>query len=223
LIAMKVVGLFVGLYLVLGALLFVPAGRLDWTAGWICLANMVVGFSLVSLHVARRTPSLIRRRMKAGAGTPLWDRIFVMIFQLLFMAILIIGGLDSRSGWSMLPLWAQALGVILMIAAQLLLGWAMGQNPHFESTVRIQEDQKHRVIDSGPYRLVRHPGYVGGIVLVIGMALTLGSAWTMVPAALAAVGLTVRTAAEDSFLQANLKGYREFIRRTRYRLLPGVW
>ena len=140
---MKAVGLSVLLFLVLGALLFVPAGRLDWTAGWICLAIMVAGFSYVTLRVARRTPSLLRRRMKAGAGTPLWDRIIVIIFQLLFMAILIVGGLDKRYGWSSQPAWAQGLGVIMMIAALLLLGWAMGQNPHFETTVRIQEEENH--------------------------------------------------------------------------------
>jgi protein-S-isoprenylcysteine O-methyltransferase Ste14 len=223
-IAMKAVGLFVVFFLVLAALLFVPAGRLDWTAGWICLAIMVVGFSLLTLHVARRTPSLIRRRMKAGAGTPLWDRIIVIVFHLLFMAILVVGGLDTgRYGWALLPAWAQGLGVILMIAALLLLGWAMGQNPHFETTVRIQEDQKHRVIDSGPYRLVRHPGYVAASLLMIGMALTLESGWALVPAALATVEMIVRTALEDRFLQANLEGYREFARRTRYRLVPGVW
>ena len=218
---MKAVGLSVLLFLVLGALLFVPAGRLDWTAGWICLAIMVAGFSYVTLRVARRTPSLLRRRMKAGAGTPLWDCIIVIIFQHLFMAILIVGGLDKRYGWSSLPAWAQGLGVIMMIAALLLLGWAMGQNPHFETTVRIQEDQKHRVIDSGPYRLVRHPGYVAANLLMIGMALTLESARALVPATLGAAELIVRTALEDRFLQANLKGYREFARRTRYRLKIG--
>jgi protein-S-isoprenylcysteine O-methyltransferase Ste14 len=223
-IAMKAVGLFVVVFLVLAALLFVSAGRLDWTAGWLCLAIMVVGFSLLTLHVARRTPSLIRRRMRAGAGTPLWDGIIVIVFHILFMAILVVGGLDTgRYGWSLLPSWAQGLGVILMIAALLLLGWAMGQNPHFETTVRIQEDQKHRVIDSGPYRLVRHPGYVAASLLMIGMALTLESGWALVPAALATVEVIVRTALEDRFLHANLEGYREFARRTRYRLVPGVW
>src|SRR4030095_3750529 len=210
-------------FLVLGALLFVPAGRLDWTDGWICLAIMVVGFSLVTLHVAHRTPSLIQRRMKAGAGTPLWDRILVIMFQLLFLAILIVGGLDARRyGWSLLPAW-KGLGAILIVAALLLLGWAMGENPHFEATVRIQEDQKHRVIDSGPYRKVRHPGYVAGIILMVGIALTLGSAWAMVPAALGTVALIIRTAAEDLSLCANLNGYREFTQRSRYRLLPRVW
>ena len=185
---------------------------------------MLVGFSAVTAYVAKRTPSLIRRRMKPGAGTPAWDRAIVYLLQVLFVAILIVGALDAgRYGWTTLPLWLQAAGVIMMIAGMLLLGWAMGQNPHFESTVRIQTDQQHRVIETGPYRIVRHPGYVAGILVMIGMALVLDSAWALLPAFLAAADLVIRTAAEDRFLQTNLAGYPAFAKRTRYRLLPGIW
>jgi protein-S-isoprenylcysteine O-methyltransferase Ste14 len=111
----------------------------------------------------------------------------------------------------------------MMIGGMLLLGWAMGQNPHFETTVRIQTDQRHRVIDSGPYRIVRHPGYVAGILVIIGMALVLDSAWALLPAFLAAADLIIRTAAEDRFLHDNLDGYRAFAKRTPCRLLPGIW
>src|SRR5262249_13473820 len=119
--------------------------------------------------------------------------------------------------------WLQAAGVILMIVGMLLVGWAMGQNPHFEATVRIQADQDHRVIESGPYRIVRHPGYVAGIVLFIGTALVLSSTWALVPAIFSAANLIARTWAEDRFLHENLNGYREFAKRTRYRLVPGIW
>jgi protein-S-isoprenylcysteine O-methyltransferase Ste14 len=221
---MKVIIISIFSVLVLAAMIFVPAGRLDYTQGWVCLTVMVIGFSAVSAYVAKRSPSMIGRRMKAGAGTPAWDLVFVAILQLLFVAILVVGGLDAgRYGWTSLPLWLQVAGLILMITAILLVGWAMGQNPHFESTVRIQTDQNHRVIQSGPYRIVRHPGYVAGIALLIGMALVLNSAWALVPAVLAAVDLVIRTSAEDRFLQENLTGYREFAKRTRYRLVPSIW
>jgi len=220
---MKVLAIFIVSVLLLGAMVFIPAGRLNYTQGWICLAVMVIGFSAVTAYVAKRTPSLIRRRMRAGAGTPFWDRLFVIALQLLFVAILVVGGLDARYGWSSLPLWLQAAGLILMIAGMLLLGWAMGQNPHFETTVRIQTDQHHRVIESGPYRIVRHPGYAAGILIFIGMALVLNSAWAMLPATLSLANLVARTWAEDRFLQENLKGYRDFAKRTRYRLVPGIW
>ena len=221
---MKVIAIFSFSVLVLWALIFIPAGRLDYIPGWICLAVMVIGFSGVTAHVAKRTPSLIRRRMKAGAGTPVWDRVLVSIFQVLFVAILVVGALDAgRYRWTSLPLWLQVAGLLLMIVGMQLVAWAMGQNPHFESTVRIQADQNHRVIESGPYRIVRHPGYVGAILLLIGMPLVLNSAWALLSAILSSISLVVRTRAEDHFLQKNLKGYREFTQRTRYRLVPGVW
>jgi protein-S-isoprenylcysteine O-methyltransferase Ste14 len=208
---------------VLAALIFVPAGRLDWTAGWVCWLIMVVGFSAVTAHAVRRTPSLVRRRAKAGAGTPRWDLIVVTLFQLLFMAILIVGGLETRLRGTSLSLGWQILGVVMMIVSLLLLGWAMGQNPHFESTVRIQHDQQHRVIDSGPYRIVRHPGYVAAILLLLGMGFVLGSRWALLPAVASAILMVVRTAKEDRFLHDQLPGYREFAQRTRFRLLPRVW
>ena len=185
---------------------------------------MAIGFSGVTAYVAKRTPALIRRRMKVGAGTPAWDRAIVYLLQVLFVAILVVGGLDAgRYRWTTLPVWLQATGVAMMIAGMLLLGWAMGQNPHFETTVRIQTDQQHRVIETGPYRIVRHPGYVSGVLVIIGMALVLDSAWALLPALLAAADLIVRTGAEDRFLHDNLDGYRAFAKRTRYRLVPGMW
>jgi protein-S-isoprenylcysteine O-methyltransferase Ste14 len=217
------VGIFLLSVVLLAGLIFGPAGRLDWTAGWLCLAAMVIGFSAVTAHVAMRTPSLIRRRVKVGAGTPLWDRILVSFFQLTFATILVVGGLDAgRYRWTSLPPWLQGVGLILMAAASLLLGWAMGCNPHFEATVRIQRDQGHRVIDSGPYRIVRHPGYVAGIALLVGMALVLGSAWALVPALLGTIAMVVRTLLEDAFLIEHLDGYRAFTARTPFRLIPGV-
>lgn len=222
--APAIVGIFVASVLLFAALIFLPAGRLDWPAGWLCLASMVIGFSGVTAHVALRTPSLIRRRAKPGAGTPVWDLLFVIFFQLAFVATLIVGGLDAgRHHWTSLSPWLQGVGLLLMTAAMFLLGWAMGSNPHFEATVRIQRDQEHRVIDRGPYRIVRHPGYAAGIPLLFGMALLLGSAWALVPALVGAIDLIVRTVLEDDYLVEHLDGYRAYTRRTAFRLIPGVW
>jgi protein-S-isoprenylcysteine O-methyltransferase Ste14 len=210
--------------LVFAGLIFAPAGRLDWTAGWLCLAVLVIGFSAITAHVAVRTPSLLRRRMKPGSGTPLWDLVLAPFFQLAFVAVLIAGGLDAgRDPAHSLPPWLQGIGLVLVVIAMFLLGWAMGHNPHFEATVRIQRDERHRVIDTGPYRIVRHPGYAGGIPLLFGMALALGSIWALVPSLLGAIALIVRTSLEDAFLIQRLDGYRAFARRTRFRLIPGVW
>jgi protein-S-isoprenylcysteine O-methyltransferase Ste14 len=210
--------------LLFAALIFWPAGRIDWPAGWRCLAVMVIGFAGVTAHVAERTPSLIRRRARIGAGTPWWDRVLVPVFQLAFVAILVVAGRDAgRHPEDALPIWTQAIGLLAMAVSMLLLGWAMGANPHFEATVRIQSDRQHRVIDSGPYRIVRHPGYSAALLLLFGIALALGSAWALAPALLGALGLVLRTRLEEAFLAEWLDGYREYGRRTRYRLIPGVW
>src|SRR5262245_28149568 len=100
--------------LILGALLFIPAGTLDWSAGWICLITMTIGFSAVTARVVQRTPSLLTRRAKAGAGTPRWDLILVALFQLLFVAILVAGGLEERLHGATLPVWLELLGIVLM-------------------------------------------------------------------------------------------------------------
>lgn len=218
------VGVFALFAAVFAGLIFVPAGRVDWGAGWWCFAVMVIGFTAITVHVARRTPSLVRRRARPGAGTPRWDLFFVTLFQLAFVAVLVMGGLDAgRHPSRSLSPWSQWVGLASMAVSILGLGWAMGSNPHFEATVRIQRELGHRVIDTGPYRIVRHPGYVAGIPLLFGMALALGSARAVVPALLGAIGLVIRTALEDRFLIAHLDGYREYARRTRFRLIPNLW
>ncbi len=218
------VGVFALFALVFACLIFVPAGRIDWAAGWWCFAAMVIGFSAITAHVARRTPSLVRRRARPGAGTPWWDLLLVPLFQLAFIAVLITGGLDAARHPSLaVSPWLQWTGLALMALAMLGLAWAMGSNPHFEATVRIQREQGHRVIDTGPYRIVRHPGYVAGIPLLFGMALALGSARALVPALVGAIGLVIRTALEDRFLIEHLEGYQAFTRSTKFRLIPGIW
>jgi protein-S-isoprenylcysteine O-methyltransferase Ste14 len=210
--------------LLFAALIFVPAGRLDWIEGWLCWATMMIGFSAITAHVARRTPSLVRRRAKPGSGTPRWDLVLVSVFQLAFVAVLVVAALDTgRNRTRALPPGVELFGLLVMAASMLGLGWAMGQNPHFEATIRIQRDQQHRVIECGPYRIVRHPGYAAGIPLLFGMALALGSTRALAPAILGAIDLIVRTALEDRFLERHLDGYRAFSRRTRFRLVPGVW
>jgi protein-S-isoprenylcysteine O-methyltransferase Ste14 len=104
-----------------------------------------------------------------------------------------------------------------------LFMWAMGANAFFSEAVRIQEERGHTVVTDGPYRYVRHPGYVGAILALFATPLLLGSLWALIPAGLATIGYVVRTALEDKTLQEELDGYTEYAQQTRYRLLPGVW
>jgi protein-S-isoprenylcysteine O-methyltransferase Ste14 len=122
-----------------------------------------------------------------------------------------------------LPWSVVALGYALFAASMALGTWAQAVNKFFEPSVRIQTDRGHKVVDSGPYGWVRHPGYVSALLMFPAMALTLGSLWALVPAALAGLVVIVRTRWEDQTLHAELAGYREYAQRVRYRLLPGVW
>lgn len=140
------------------------------------------------------------------------------------MSIYIVAGFDAvRFGWTdMSPTWWW-LGLLLHLPGAVLFVWSMGVNPFFEKTVRIQTERGHRVIDSGPYAFVRHPGYLGFIGWGLSVPFLLGSWWALIPAALSVAGIIVRTALEDRTLAEELQGYTAYAERVGYRLLPRVW
>jgi protein-S-isoprenylcysteine O-methyltransferase Ste14 len=214
----------ISIFLFFGAI-FWAAGRLDWKAGWAYLALLVSSQSVVGLCVWRRNPELIKRRARIGRGTKTWDKYWLALFALTYFSVLLVGALDNgRHGWSKMSLWLWPVGAGLHILCLAVITWAMEVNPFFEKTVRIQNDRGHRVIDSGPYRLVRHPGYAGTIVgFILSPPLLLGSWWAFIPATLAAMMMVIRTVLEDRTLRAELPGYEDYARRVRYRLVPGVW
>ena len=126
-------------------------------------------------------------------------------------------------GWSGVPLWVVLIGYVLLIGGIAVTTWAQAVNPFFEPGVRVQKERAQRVITSGPYRFVRHPGYAAAIAMFVGIPLALASWWALLPATLAIALLVVRTSWEDRLLQAELSGYADYARRTRSRLLPGFW
>lgn len=213
-------GALAGLWL--GAILFVAAGRLDWPAAWAYTGISMVDAIFLLLIVS---PDLMRERSHPKADAKAWDRVFARLTGPLgSTVILVIAGLDKRFGWSMpTPLAVQLAGLAAFVLGMGIMTWAMAVNNYFSLVVRIQKDRGHTVVTEGPYRYVRHPGYVGGMLFQIGTPFLLGTLWALVPAGLAALFLIVRTALEDRTLQNELEGYREYARQTRYRLLPGVW
>jgi protein-S-isoprenylcysteine O-methyltransferase Ste14 len=130
---------------------------------------------------------------------------------------------DGRFHCFPLPLWVVGLGYILFLVGMGIVTWAEAVNKFFEVTVRIQTDRGHKVIGTGPYAIVRHPGYVGAIFFFMWTALCLGSVWALVPAGLASAVIILRTKWEDQTLQAELPGYKEYTQRVRYKLIPGLW
>lgn len=219
-----VVAYAIGLPLALLDLIFLPAGTLAWRPGWIFLGVLVLGFGVSALVLARVNPVIYRARSRIQAGTKRWDKALLALLLPTLVAILPVAALDAgRFHGSAVPAWAVLAGYLGVLAGIGVTGWAQAVNPFFEPGVRIQSERHQRVIDGGPYRFVRHPGYVGALFLLFGMALALGSFWALVPAALAAALLVLRTAWEDRLLQAELPGYADYSRRVRWRLLPGVW
>lgn len=207
----------------LAALLQLPAGRWDWKAGWECwlanLAIMVVGG--VTLYY--RNPELLRRRSEVGENTLLWDKALVTALISTFCLQFVMAGLDlgrSNSGPGPVMWWSGLLAANLGFFGML---WCMLVNTHFEATVRLQEDRQHKLVDSGPYAWVRHPGYSTGLLYFLGLGLMLGSWWALTLWGVEIAILAARLVLEEDFLTQALEGYADYRKRVRYRLLPGLW
>ncbi len=210
-----------------GAILFLSAGRLDWVWGWVflgLLAAILISHVLILVPI---NPELLAERSRGirQEGAKGWDK-WVATFAAGMGTVptWIVAALDVRFEWSAsLPLALHIGGLIGSVLGWALFMWAMGANAFFSEAVRIQEERGHTVVTDGPYRYVRHPGYVGAILALLATPLLLGSLWALIPAGLAAIGYVVRTALEDGMLQEELDGYTEYAQQTRYRLLPTIW
>lgn len=214
----------IGLPLACVALVFVPVGRLDWAPGWWFLGILVGAFLVSAAVLARVNPVIYRARSRFQPGTQGWDKALLLAMLPAMVAIIPLATLDAgRMHWSTVPGWGVALGYAALLAGIAGSAWPQAVNPFFEPGVRIQSERHQRVIDTGPYRFVRHPGYVAALLLFAGMALALGSLWALLPAAFAGALLVVRTGWEDALLHRELPGYADYARRVRWRLAPGIW
>lgn len=214
----------IGLPLALLALVFLPAGSLSWAPGWVFLAVLVLGFGISALVLARVNPMIYRARSRIQPGTKGWDKALLAVILPMMVVILPVAALDAgRYRWSEVPGWLVVLGYVAVLAGIAVTAWAQAVNPFFEPGVRIQSERRQLVIDTGPYRFVRHPGYSAALALFLGMALALASFWALAPATLASAFLVLRTSWEDRLLQAELSGYADYARRIRWRLFPGLW
>jgi protein-S-isoprenylcysteine O-methyltransferase Ste14 len=204
---------------------FLVAGSWDWTRGWIYLGLMTASHLLQAVYLRRKNPEMCRSRRRVGKGTKKWDIFLLTVFMILFLSVMYVAAWDFRTGREAgMPDWVWPAAAVLFLVFMGMGTWAMAVNPHFEKTVRIQSDRDHRVVDSGPYRYVRHPGYVAAALgYIIPVPFLLDSWNAMIPAGLAVAWFFVRTALEDRTLRRELEGYEEYARRVRYRLVPLVW
>ncbi len=210
--------------LILGADLFLSAGRLDWLEAWVFLAVYFVVAEAAAVWMLVRDPALSEERSRSHTNAKPFDRIIVPLNLVLTLGQWAVVGLDAgRLGWSAVPGWVRFLGGLAFIPSFGLTLWASRVNTFLSGQVRIQEERGHRAVVAGPYRLVRHPMYLGMILLDLGLPLLLGSFWALIASGLMIVLVIVRTALEDRALQAELPGYSELVHRTPYRLFPGIW
>lgn len=215
--------IFAVMMLIWAVLLFVPAGRLAWGRGWLMWLVMLLSFLANHFILVRVNREVLVARARHTKPTTGFDRRLMPLLRISLFAIPVVAGYDARWHWSAMPLLWIVPGVLLFLAGDAIIVWAMAVNRHLETTVRIQSDRGHSVVTSGPYRIVRHPMYVGCAMLFAGIPLMVGAWWACLPAAVAALTLFVRAGFEDALLRRELPGYEEFTRRTRWRLLPGVW
>jgi protein-S-isoprenylcysteine O-methyltransferase Ste14 len=214
-------------YLLIPLVLLICGWDLGWWQAWVfSLAIVVVGIG-GRLWAERLHPGLLAERAKFDKAPDVkpWDKVLAPLMAVsLSFPLVIVAGLDHHFGWSpVFPIWLNILGLTLIILGYAFAGWALVENRFFSGVVRIQTDRGHVVCDSGPYRIVRHPGYAGNILPLAGIVLALSSIWTLIPAMVALIITVIRTNLEDRTLQDELPGYRDYVRRVRYRLIPGVF
>lgn len=206
------------------AVLILASGKWDWFWGWVYMILLTAAMAAHVIILVPFNPALLADR--AGGirqpGTKRWDVRLTMIAGLAFTSIMVVAGLDERWGWTgTIPPGIHIAGAILFITGWVFFLWSMASNPFFSEGVRIQEN--HQVAKRGPYRLVRHPGYMGNLIGCIGQPMLFGSWWVVIPAALTIIAFVIRTALEDKTLQDELDGYVDYAKQVRYRLIPGIW
>lgn len=220
------IGLVV-VYLSIPLVLLVCGGDFGWWQAWLYSLLIVAAGMGGRIWAERRHPGLTAERQNTEKirSAKAWDKVLAPLMAVsLSFPLVIVAGLDHRFGWSPLfPIWLNFLGLVLIALGYTFATWALAENRFFSTTVRIQTDRGHVVCDSGPYRIVRHPGYAGNLLSLPGIVLALGSLWTLIPAVVALIIAVIRTALEDRTLQEELPGYREYARRVRYRLIPGIY
>jgi protein-S-isoprenylcysteine O-methyltransferase Ste14 len=206
------------------ALLFVSAGTLRWPAGWWYIGLYVLMLAGASFILIPNRREVIEERSKGARGGKRWDSWLTQLMIIPSLGTLVISGLDQRWNWtSPLPLWLRLAGGLLFLVGYALVLWAMYANKFFSQVVRIQKERGHVAVTQGPYRFIRHPGYLGMTTSLLGAVFLLDSLYGLVGFIVYLVLIVLRTALEDHTLQAELPGYPEYASHTRFRLVPGLW
>jgi protein-S-isoprenylcysteine O-methyltransferase Ste14 len=207
----------------MAALIFIPAGTLGYWQAWVFLVLYSLVAVAMTVDLLDRDPALVERRMKSGPGAetePAQKKIMMLIMSGFFL-LLVVPGLDHRYGWSTVPAAIAWIGDAVMLLGWWVIFHVFRVNSFTAATIEIAQD--HRVISAGPYAIVRHPMYAGGIFLLAGIPIALGSWWGLLIVAALMAALMWRVIDEERFLIQNLPGYADYRAQVRWRLVPGVW
>lgn len=225
--SVKLIIIIVASSLVFPIFLLLPAGTLFWLEAWLVTIFFIAYLVPTVLWLNKNNPKLMRERMfSKGAfkGWKGWDKVLMITLSVPALLLFPIAAFDAvRFQWSQVPLFLKALGFVGLMPFLILSFLVMRENTYAAKIVRIQKDRGHKVITTGPYKYVRHPMYAGSIPFFICLPLALGSLYALIPGALVAIFVIIRTYLEDKTLQKELKGYKEYTKKVKYRLLPGVW
>jgi protein-S-isoprenylcysteine O-methyltransferase Ste14 len=211
-------------FIIQAAILLGVSSQLGWIWAWVFLGISTLSVFINGIIMARKSLEMIAERGDAKL-TKTWDKVVAGVYGLsLFLAVPFVAGLDIRLSWTgQLNTGWHIGGAIVLASALAFASWAMIENAFFSTAVRIQTDRGHTVCRTGPYRLIRHPGYAGFILQSLATPILLGSMWALLPGVVAALALVARTSFEDRTLKAELPGYSEYTQEVRYRLLAGIW
>jgi protein-S-isoprenylcysteine O-methyltransferase Ste14 len=210
--------------IIFSAILFICAGRMNYTQGWIFLSINILS-TLMNYFTIYKNTDLINERANLGEGIKSWDKLLLGISAIVYVIIIVIAGLDSgRFQWTNNSSWIIIItGILLTFIGQILFLTARSQNNFFSSVVRIQKERGHTVCDKGLYKIVRHPGYLGMMISLIALPFITTSIWSIIPTLVAVILLLIRTSLEDRTLKNELDGYVEYSKNTRNKLIPLIW
>lgn len=216
--------IFIAIYtLFMQALPFVAAGTAQWPEAWVRAGMSLAFFFVAGVYLVRNNPGVINERGRKTEKMRSWDKAFAIVYTPVVLFSPVLAGLDRRFDWSDVPFWLSVAGALICIPAYILPYWAMAANRFLATTVKVQSDRGHTVITGGPYRIVRHPMYLGAVLCLVGEPLLLSSWWALTLGVFGVAAIVFRTSREDQTLQAELRGYTAFTEKTHYRLLPGIW
>jgi protein-S-isoprenylcysteine O-methyltransferase Ste14 len=224
-LVIKVLIRFISGLIFIGIFFFGPAGTFNWTEAWIFIGIQFSWSTGLAIWLLKHDPELLKTRMSlTKKSAKSWDKLILTASIPFYLAFLVIPGLDAvRFQWSKVPIAVKIFCFVLTALSFIWTSLVMKENTYLSRVVEIQTERGHKVITTGPYKIIRHPMYIGAIVLFLSLPLALGSLYGLIPAALCIIFLVIRTYLEDETLHKELEGYKDYVQKTKYRLIPHIW